>query len=146
MQCSRRRLLRRGLEFHVCTINKSAHTKKVWKLIVCTLYIIIKACWPHRFLWISLTTHSYRPSLLVSPQKSIQCSHWYDDCKFIHISSWNSSSHLVFSCGILNTKDTFFSVIRLRHVLILCRKLPLLIYALVIVDWPSSCCYWWKSP
>ena len=22
-----------GLEFHVCTINKSAHTKKVWKLI-----------------------------------------------------------------------------------------------------------------
>ena len=33
MHCSRRRLLRRGLEFHVCTINKSAHTKKVWKLI-----------------------------------------------------------------------------------------------------------------
>ena len=31
--CSRRRLLRRGLEFHVCTINKSAYTKKVWKLI-----------------------------------------------------------------------------------------------------------------
>ena len=27
------RLLRRGLEFHVCTINKSAYTKKVWKLI-----------------------------------------------------------------------------------------------------------------
>ena len=23
---------RRGLEFHACTINKSAHTKKVWKL------------------------------------------------------------------------------------------------------------------
>ena len=29
----RRRLLRRGLEFHVCIINKRAHTKKVWKLI-----------------------------------------------------------------------------------------------------------------
>ncbi len=28
LHCSRRRLLRRGLEFHVCTINKSAHTKK----------------------------------------------------------------------------------------------------------------------
>ena len=28
-----KRLFRRGLEFHVCTINKSAHTKKVWKLI-----------------------------------------------------------------------------------------------------------------
>ena len=31
--CSQRRLLRRGLKFYVCTINKSAHTKKVWKLI-----------------------------------------------------------------------------------------------------------------
>ena len=39
VHCSRRRLLRRGLEFQVCTINKSAHTKKVWKLIVCTSYI-----------------------------------------------------------------------------------------------------------
>ena len=28
VHCSRKRLLRRGLEFHVCTINKSAHTKK----------------------------------------------------------------------------------------------------------------------
>ena len=27
------RLLWRGLEFHVCTINKSAYMKKVWKLI-----------------------------------------------------------------------------------------------------------------
>ena len=26
-------LLRRGLEFQMCTINKSAHTKKGWKLI-----------------------------------------------------------------------------------------------------------------
>ena len=34
---TRRRLLRRRLEFHVCTINKSAHTKKVWKPIVCPL-------------------------------------------------------------------------------------------------------------
>ena len=38
---SRRRLLRRGLEFHACTINESAHSKKkVWKLIVCTSYIL----------------------------------------------------------------------------------------------------------
>ena len=27
-RCSRKRLLRRGLEFHVCTINKSNHAKK----------------------------------------------------------------------------------------------------------------------
>ena len=33
VHCRRRRLFRRGLEFHVCTINKSAHTTKVWKLI-----------------------------------------------------------------------------------------------------------------
>ena len=33
VHCSRSRLLQRGLEFHVCTINKGAHTKKVWKLI-----------------------------------------------------------------------------------------------------------------
>ena len=33
VHCSRRRLLRKGLEFHVCTINKSAYTQKVWKLI-----------------------------------------------------------------------------------------------------------------
>ena len=33
VHCSRRRLLQRGLEFHMCTINKSAHTKKVWKRI-----------------------------------------------------------------------------------------------------------------
>ena len=41
MHRSRRRLLRRGLEFHVCTINKSAHTKKVWKLIVCTSHVCL---------------------------------------------------------------------------------------------------------
>ena len=28
VHCSGRRLLRRGLEFHMCTINKSAHTKR----------------------------------------------------------------------------------------------------------------------
>ena len=33
VHCSWRRLLRRGQEFHVCTIYKNAHTKKVWKLI-----------------------------------------------------------------------------------------------------------------
>ena len=37
----------KGLEFYVCTINKSAHTKKVWKLIVCT-YIFFS--WTHSFL------------------------------------------------------------------------------------------------
>ena len=31
--CRWRRLLQRILEFHVCTVYKSSHTKKVWKLI-----------------------------------------------------------------------------------------------------------------
>ena len=34
VHCSQRKLLRRGLEFHVYTINKSAHMKKVWKVII----------------------------------------------------------------------------------------------------------------
>ena len=33
VHCSQRKLLRGGLEFHMCTVNKSSHTKKVWKLI-----------------------------------------------------------------------------------------------------------------
>ena len=35
----RRRLLRRGLEFHVCTINKSAHTKKSLETYLMIPYI-----------------------------------------------------------------------------------------------------------
>ena len=31
----------REQEFYVCTVNKSAHTKKVWKLIVCSWYVNI---------------------------------------------------------------------------------------------------------
>ena len=43
VHCSRMRLSRRRLEFYVCNINKSAHTKKVWKLIVYTSYILINS-------------------------------------------------------------------------------------------------------
>ena len=42
--CGRRRLLRRGLEFHVCTINKSAHTKKrleTYLMIIVYIYICV---------------------------------------------------------------------------------------------------------
>ena len=39
VHCSRRRLLRRGLELHVCTINKSVNTKKIWKLVQWYSYI-----------------------------------------------------------------------------------------------------------
>ena len=39
VHCIWRRLLRRGLEFHECTINKSAYTKKVWKLMQWSSYM-----------------------------------------------------------------------------------------------------------
>ena len=47
VHCSRRRLLRRGLEFHVCTINKRVHTKKsletYWMILVFVLYQALSA-------------------------------------------------------------------------------------------------------
>ena len=41
LHCSRRIFFGRGLEFHVCTLSKGAHTKKIWKLIVCASYTYI---------------------------------------------------------------------------------------------------------
>ena len=44
VHCSRSRLLQRGLEFHVCTINKGAHTKKsleTYLMILIYIYIYI---------------------------------------------------------------------------------------------------------
>ena len=40
VHCCRRRLLRRGLEFHVCTINKSANTKKSLEIYLMILVLI----------------------------------------------------------------------------------------------------------
>ena len=39
VHCSQRRVLWRGLEFNVCLMKKSGHTKKVWKLIEGTSYL-----------------------------------------------------------------------------------------------------------
>ena len=52
VHCSRRRLLWMGLVFHVCIINKSAHTKKFWKLIVCPSYIYI-------YIYTKMYSHIY---------------------------------------------------------------------------------------
>ena len=38
VHCSWRRLLRRGLEFDVCTINKSAHTKSLETYLMILVY------------------------------------------------------------------------------------------------------------
>ena len=43
VRCSKRRLLRRRQVSHACTINKSVHTKKVWKHIERTLYMRAKS-------------------------------------------------------------------------------------------------------
>ena len=55
VHCNRRRLLRRGLEFHVCTINKCAHTKKseniLWTSYI-SIYLSIYLRW---FICISLS-------------------------------------------------------------------------------------------
>ena len=65
VHCSWWRLLRRGLEFHVCTLNKSAYTKKSG--IVCTSFV----CSPvpihipvqiPSFSPTHILTHSYRHS------------------------------------------------------------------------------------
>ena len=49
VHCSRRRLLRRRLEFHVCTINKSAHTKSLetYLMILVLTYIYIYIYFKH---------------------------------------------------------------------------------------------------
>ena len=60
VHCSWRRLLQRGLEFHVCTINKSVHTKKVWKLIVCTSYMYKKDLTLNSLQW--LICHKTKPN------------------------------------------------------------------------------------
>ena len=48
VHCRRRRLLRRGLEFHVCTINKSAHTKKsleTYRMLLVYILIVLSYVW-----------------------------------------------------------------------------------------------------
>ena len=41
VHCSRGRLLRRGLEFHVCTINKSAYTKSLETYLMILVYAFV---------------------------------------------------------------------------------------------------------
>ena len=48
VHCSRGRLLRMGLDFHVCTINKSAHTKRL------ETYLMILIPYEHPYLWVNI--------------------------------------------------------------------------------------------
>ena len=71
VHCSWRRFLQRGLAFHVCTINKSGHTKKVWKLIQWSSYIYIYIYLPIVLLtWVQSQVKSYhrlKKRYLISP-------------------------------------------------------------------------------
>ena len=57
VHCNWRRLLRRGQESHMCTTNKSVHTKKILKLIVCTSYIYIYIN-THTYIYSHIPTHT----------------------------------------------------------------------------------------
>ena len=61
MHFSRRRLLRRGLEFHVCTMKKSAHIKKSLET-----YLMILV-----YLYIYLTLHATRTQPKVNFKRSL---------------------------------------------------------------------------
>ena len=49
---------KRGLEFHVCAINKGAHTKKVWKLIICISYLYTYT-YMHLYIYIYIFIYIY---------------------------------------------------------------------------------------
>ena len=92
VHCSRRRLLRRVLEFHVCTINKSAHTKKVWKLylmILVYIYIYI-----YIYTWRNKEVHTFpkdiSPKMNVIERLEFELS--YYDAAVHHVSHYTTGS------------------------------------------------------
>ena len=75
VHCSRRRLLRRGLVFHVYTINKSAHTKKSLE----TYLMILVYSWKVVALPVMLKVikhHKYKTTQLFYDTK-IYCSYCF---------------------------------------------------------------------
>ena len=67
VDCSWRRLLRRGLEFHVCTINKSTHTKKSGNLFndprmyVCMyVYSLCVSVCRHTRIYVCIFMNAYK--------------------------------------------------------------------------------------
>ena len=59
VHCSRWRLLRRGLEFHECTINKSAHTKKVWKTYLMIIIYMYMVLYVHIYIYIYIDMYLF---------------------------------------------------------------------------------------
>ena len=71
MHCGRGRLLRRGLEFQVCTINKSAHSKKYLEtyLIILVTYRIRQRC-----MFIHVAFESYTRQRVSAPTNIIRAA------------------------------------------------------------------------
>ena len=89
VHCSRRRLLWRGLEFNVCTINKSAHTKK--SLETYLKILVSSSSSSHADSMESsdsLAIHPYWPSLLAGPLDCIQCPHTPDISQTLLVSHY----------------------------------------------------------
>ena len=70
VHCSRRRLLRRGLEFHECTINKSAHPKKSLETCLMILVYIIRIC----HCMTNKGLYNIKPKQVNQPKKYILCA------------------------------------------------------------------------
>ena len=119
VHCNRRRLLRRGLKFHVCTINKSAHTKKNLETYLMILVILI---FPNFYIC-HLTTlivkkynlhiHcSYKPP---STQKSETKSIYYKYSYYFHANiSITVESHLKYFRDYLYEYELFLKVTSLE--------------------------------
>ena len=89
VHCSWRRLLRRGLEFHVCTINKSAHTKKsleTYRMLLVYTHILIYI-WRRKIPSLKHNFIAYRSSKVS----------WRPDCIFEIHQLWQSGFTRVYS-------------------------------------------------
>ena len=104
VHCSRRRLLRRGLEFHVSTISKSAHTKKSLETYLMILVYI--------FNWVKTTcVLGYHRLLNKRGIKDefwaiglMSCVHqWSGKPGFTPRSSHTKDSKMVLDATLLNT-------------------------------------------
>ena len=130
VDCCRRRFLGKGLKYHVCTINKSAHTKKVWKLIVCTSYFGLFSCLYFlsqclRLLFVAINVFCYRPLsffLLLS----------------LHITYLHLLSSLFID--VTPTYSLFFNGITTTPVQQTGKTSPT-----VALDMTLNCIWWWES-
>ena len=61
----------------MCTVNKSVHTKKVWKLIECTSYLTCELCFLRNKMRFSIAfaNCAFKTQLEELASKSLFCTH-----------------------------------------------------------------------